>query len=145
MYFPDSHHTESGAVAPPERRGSLVWPNNQHPHRTSHAPKDVLHLRICADYCAPCQPLLRAFSRSIRLPPPAHFQGCPTSLSRVHLEWSMCRQKLSWWPSFRSASTSSQSGIKSPFSDSRCVLTLARIRRLVAEIKAVERDELLAL
>ena len=26
-------------------------PNNQRQHRTSHAPKDVLPLRICANYC----------------------------------------------------------------------------------------------
>ena len=38
--------------------GTLM-PNNQRQHRISHAPKDVLPLRICANYCAPCQPLLR--------------------------------------------------------------------------------------
>ena len=32
----------------------------------STAPKDVLPLRICANYCAPCQPLLRSFSGWIR-------------------------------------------------------------------------------
>ena len=30
-------------------------PNNQRQHRTSHAPKGVLPVRICANYCAPCQ------------------------------------------------------------------------------------------
>jgi len=34
----------------------ILLPNNQRQHRTSHAPKDVLPLRICASYCAPCQP-----------------------------------------------------------------------------------------
>ena len=48
----------------------IFLPNNQHQHRTSHAPKDVLPLRICAKYCAPCQPLLRAFPGWIRSPPP---------------------------------------------------------------------------
>ena len=32
----------------------VLLPNNQRQHRTSHAPKDVLPLRICANYCAPC-------------------------------------------------------------------------------------------
>ena len=40
----------------------ISLPNNQRQHRTSHAPKDVLHLRMCANYCAPCKPLLRAVS-----------------------------------------------------------------------------------
>ena len=35
----------------------ISLPNNQRQHRTSHAPKDVLPLRICANYCAPCQRL----------------------------------------------------------------------------------------
>ena len=39
----------------------MALPNNQRQHRTSHAPKDVLPLRMYANYCAPCQPLLRAF------------------------------------------------------------------------------------
>ena len=41
----------------------MLLPNNQRQHRTSHAPKDVLPFRICADNCAPCQPLLRATAR----------------------------------------------------------------------------------
>ena len=44
-------------------------PNNQRQQRTSHALKDVLPLRICANYCAPCQQLLRAFPGRIRSPP----------------------------------------------------------------------------
>jgi len=52
------------------RETGILLPNNQRQHRTSHAPKDVLPLRICANYCAPCQPLLRAFSGWIRSPPP---------------------------------------------------------------------------
>ena len=51
----------------------ILLPNNQRQHSTSHAPKDMLPLRICADYCAPCQPLLRAFSGWIRSPPPPNF------------------------------------------------------------------------
>ena len=39
-----------------ERENGISLPNNQRRHRTSHAPKDVLTLRICADYCAPCLP-----------------------------------------------------------------------------------------
>ena len=40
-----------------ERETGILLPNNQRQHRTSHAPKDVLPLRICAIYSAPCQPL----------------------------------------------------------------------------------------
>ena len=46
----------------------ILLPNNQRQHRTSHAPKDVLPLRTCANYGAPCQPLLRDFSEWIRSP-----------------------------------------------------------------------------
>jgi len=45
------------------RETGILLPSNQRLHRTSHAPKDVLPLRICANYCAPCQPILRAFFR----------------------------------------------------------------------------------
>jgi len=44
-------------TSPPVEIGILM-PDNQRQHRTSHAPKDVLSLRICANYCAPCQPFL---------------------------------------------------------------------------------------
>ena len=37
------------------RETAILLPNNQRQHRTSHAPKDVLPVRICANYCAPCQ------------------------------------------------------------------------------------------
>ena len=40
----------------------IVLPNNQRKHRTSRAPKDVLPSHICANYCAPCQPLSRHFT-----------------------------------------------------------------------------------
>jgi len=40
-----------------QRETGILLPNNQRQHRTSHAPKDVLPLGICANYCAPCQPL----------------------------------------------------------------------------------------
>ena len=40
----------------PKEIGVLL-PNNQR----QFAPKDVLPSRICANYCAPCQPLLRVF------------------------------------------------------------------------------------
>ena len=50
----------------------VVLPNNRRQHRTSHAPNDVLPLRICANYCVSCQPLLRAFPNGfdLHLPPP---------------------------------------------------------------------------
>ena len=48
----------------------ILLPNNQRQHRTSHAPKDVLPLRIFANYCVPCQPLLRTFPGWIRSSPP---------------------------------------------------------------------------
>ena len=38
------------------RETGILLPNNQRHHHTPHAPKDVLPLRICANYCAPCQP-----------------------------------------------------------------------------------------
>ena len=38
-----------------KRETRILLPNNQRQHRTSHASKDVLPLRICANYCAPCQ------------------------------------------------------------------------------------------
>jgi len=36
------------------RETDILLPNNQHQHqhRTSHAPKDVLSLHICANHCA---------------------------------------------------------------------------------------------
>jgi len=34
------------------RQTGILLPNNQHQHRTSHAPKDVLPLRTCANYCS---------------------------------------------------------------------------------------------
>ena len=37
------------------REAGVLLPNNQRQHRTSHAPENVLPLRICANYCAPCQ------------------------------------------------------------------------------------------
>ena len=44
-------HTRPWSV----RETDILLPNNQRQHRTSHAPKDVLPLRIWANYCAPCQ------------------------------------------------------------------------------------------
>ena len=52
------------------RETGILLPNNQRQHRTSHAPKDVLTLRKCANYSVPCQMLLRAFSEWIQSPPP---------------------------------------------------------------------------
>ena len=43
------------------RQTGISLPNNQRQYRSSHAPKDVKPLHICASNCAPCQPLLRAF------------------------------------------------------------------------------------
>ena len=51
------------------REIGILLPNNQRKHRTLHIQKDVLPWH-CASYCAPCQPLLRAFSGWIRSPPP---------------------------------------------------------------------------
>ena len=34
------------------------------------APRRICCLTLCASYCAPCQPLLRAFSRWVQSPPP---------------------------------------------------------------------------
>jgi len=39
----------------------ILLPNNQRQHRSLHIQKDVLPYALCY-YCAPCQPLLRAFS-----------------------------------------------------------------------------------
>ena len=44
------------------RETGISLPDNQRQQPTSHAPKDVLPLGMCAYYCALCQPLLRAFS-----------------------------------------------------------------------------------
>ena len=41
--------------------GRAMLARGPHNHRTSRAPKDVLPSRMCAHYCAPCQPLLRVF------------------------------------------------------------------------------------
>ena len=51
-------------------------PNNQRQHHTLHIQEDVLSFSHCADYCAPCQPLLRAFFGWIRSPPPTLFSFC---------------------------------------------------------------------
>jgi len=50
----DAVRARQKAPDPPGETG-IVLPNNQRQHRTSHAPKDVLPLRICANYCAPWQ------------------------------------------------------------------------------------------
>ena len=42
---------------PLKRETGMLLPNNQRQHRATHAPKEVLPLRICANHCAPCQPL----------------------------------------------------------------------------------------
>ena len=71
----DSYPHERTGESRPREIGILL-PNNQRQHRTSHTPKDVLPLCICAHNCAPCQPLLRAFSGWIRSPPPAPRKRC---------------------------------------------------------------------
>ena len=54
--LPRSHHKSfCGARQTIARETGILLPNNQRQHRTSHAPKDVLPVRICAKYCAPCQ------------------------------------------------------------------------------------------
>ena len=60
--------SRSGAESCSLDTGTLL-PNNQRQHHTSHAPKDVLPLRICANHCLPCQQPLRAFPGWIRSPP----------------------------------------------------------------------------
>ena len=41
--------------------GKSFWDNLYRKRSRRWHPSDVLLLRTCADYCAPCQPLLRAF------------------------------------------------------------------------------------
>ena len=60
-------------------RETVSLPNN---HRTAHAPKDMLPLRICASYCAPCQPLFRAFSGWILSPPPTRTKDFSVALQK---------------------------------------------------------------
>jgi len=43
----------------------------------------------CASYCAPCQPLLRAFSGWIRAPPPTAGQKWDTRFYRGCLSWDI--------------------------------------------------------
>ena len=62
------HRTAVGTYEEAVSYGRIVLPNNQRQHRIPHAPKDMLPLRICAKYCAPRQPLLRAFPGWIRSP-----------------------------------------------------------------------------
>jgi len=50
-----------------DREIGILLPNNQRQHRTSRRMCCLTH---CASYCAPCQPLVRAFSGWIRSPPP---------------------------------------------------------------------------
>ena len=64
------------------RETGILLPNNQRQHRTSHAPTDVLSLRVCVNYCAPCQPLVRAFSGWIRYQPPTTTWNKPPAAKR---------------------------------------------------------------
>ena len=86
--FPHIHHVNLRIASEAERgrarETGILLPNNQRQHRTSHAPKDVLLLRICASYCAPCQLLLRDFPGWIRSPPPTG-RATPPSSVRVNL------------------------------------------------------------
>jgi len=66
------------------RETGIFLPNNQRHHRTPHAPKDVLPLRICADYCAPCQPSKLTESKR----PPALWGG------QRSLTWILPRTRL---------------------------------------------------
>ena len=43
-------------------RDSYLIAEQQAPATLLHAPKDVLPLRICAHYCAPCQPLVEVYT-----------------------------------------------------------------------------------
>ena len=51
------------------RKIGIFLPNNQRQHRSLHVQEDVLPYALCS-LLRPCQPLLRAFSRWIRSPPP---------------------------------------------------------------------------
>ena len=51
--------------------------NNQRQHRTSHAPKDVLPLRICTNYRAPFQPMRIKVCTPWRFPTKVPGTFCP--------------------------------------------------------------------
>ena len=70
------------------RETGILLPNNQRQHRTSHALKDVLPLRTCANYCAPCQHgefhphsicVLGCLAHKQPTPPPGTTVGIPAS------------------------------------------------------------------
>jgi len=64
---------------------SILLPNHQRQHRTVHVLKDVLPSTHCARYCAPSQPLLRAFSGWIRSPPPTFRFLHPVAQTLFHI------------------------------------------------------------
>ena len=55
--------------------------NNQRQHRISHAPKDVLPRRICANYCAPSPTGGVVLPRLAGVLPPDHPDGRPPRLT----------------------------------------------------------------
>ena len=81
------------------RETGILLPNNQRQNRTSHALKDVLPLRTCANDCAPCQPLLRDFFRiwlktgrsSPAIPTPTSPVISSTATSHRQGGWRACR------------------------------------------------------
>jgi hypothetical protein len=84
-FSPSSHFAREMGFLEEARETGILLPNNQRQHRTSHAPKNVLPLRICAKYCAPCQPLLRAFHGWIRSPALTYWKlrkWCPLTMPR---------------------------------------------------------------
>ena len=75
------------------QRLSILLPNNQRQHRTLHASRKMCCPTHCANNCAPCQPLLRAFSEWIRSP--THTGSAPprrSSLTQINIVQSQFPQ-----------------------------------------------------
>jgi len=87
--------------------------SKQRQHRTSHAPKDELPSRICADYCAPCQPLLRAFE--IAFKDPCHVCCEEHDKCMYVLKLTFCRDQTRF-PAFRR--TTFCTGVRSKYAQS---------------------------
>ena len=107
---------------PQRREIGILLPNNQRQHRTSLAPIDMLPLCICAHYCAPCQPILRAFFEWIRSPPPTRGDpqkksshdsllegGCPSLSIPIEVEITLYSR-----PKFTTADTGHSPSLSLP-------------------------------
>jgi len=64
LFRSDTASGDIGILLPNNQRQHHTLPNNQRQNRRMCCPTH------CASYCAPCPPLLRAFSGWIRSPPP---------------------------------------------------------------------------